>query len=251
MWHYWYTSTFGVSTGHFSVFSLCCNNAPLMKVQHERLLFRGFDFITVWNKTTVMQIVFPDRSIEVRLWSLLESLYFSISQVICTLPVGSWAVPGRMRTAVPRQGQSEVLLSLWLHEPDFCSQKTGFQKRKCSPIMQQLQVQSGYRAMTGEWDVFCGDITFSLILVCLLCACGKKGDLAGSTPWNHHSSKQGTGLWQSTGLHSWALPCQEVKMMGGGGCAAVLTSSSHTCAVQMQVDTFLGYLTKLNGKCPM
>lgn len=198
MWHYWYTSTFGVSTGHFSVFSLCCNNAPLMKVQHERLLFRGFDFITVWNKTTVMQIVFPGRSIEVRLWSLLESLYFSISQVISTLPVGSWAVPGRMRTAVPRQGQSEVLLSLWLHEPDFCSQKTGFQKRKCSPIMQQLQVQSGYRAMTGEWDVFCGDITFSLILACLLCACGKKGDLA---PRQVHALKPPQ---QQAGHRAWA-----------------------------------------------
>lgn len=39
--------------------------------------------------------------------------------------------------------------------------------------------------------------------------------------------------------------------MHGGGCAAVLTACSHKCAVQMQVGTLLGYLTKFNGKCPM
>lgn len=98
--------------------------------------------------------------------------------------------------------------------------------------MQQLLVRSGYRAMTGDWVVFCGVITFSLSLVCLLCVRGEKGALCGyrSIPSSHHSSKQGTGLWQRPELHSWTSACGEAKMMGGEGCASVLTASSQLCA---------------------
>lgn len=64
------------------------------------------------------------------------------------------------------------------------------------------------------------------------------------------SRAQGRGLQQSALLQSCAFTCSEVEMMGTGGGTAVLPAYSHTCAVQAQRGTLLGYLTKLNRKCP-